>query len=153
MLLSVSLTTPVTSIVMDHAETSVWVGDKEGDVHKICLLSPPRDVSVTSDSQGVTALSRGHEAPVTQLSVSCDGLSLASGDSAGSAHIWDTASGQILRSLPHKSAISHLGFILTPPALVNRESWTPGLSSKSPESSVVYIVSFQAQSWSLYRKE
>ena len=83
MLLSVSLTTPVTSIAMDTAETSVWAGDKAGDIHKICLLSPPRDVCVTSDSQGVTSLSRGHEASVTHLSVSCDGLSLASGDSSG----------------------------------------------------------------------
>ena len=83
MLLSVSLTTPVTSIVMDNAETGVWVGDKAGDIHRVCLLSPPRDVSVTSDSQGVTSLSRGHEAAVTHLSVSCDGLSLASGDSEG----------------------------------------------------------------------
>ena len=83
MLLSVSLTTPVTSIVMDNAETGVWVGDKAGDIHRVCLLSPPRDVSVTSDSQGVTCLSRGHEDSVTHLSVSCDGLSLASGDSSG----------------------------------------------------------------------
>jgi len=126
MLLSVSLTTPVTSIVMDNAETGVWVGDKAGDIHRVCLLSPPRDVSVTSDSQGVTSLSRGHEDSVTHLSVSCDGLSLASGDSSGGIHIWDTASGQIIRSIPHKSAISHLSFTLTPPALVNKESWTPG---------------------------
>ena len=83
MLLSVSLTSPVTSIVMDNAETGVWVGDRAGDIHRVCLLSPPRDVSVTSDSQGVTSLSRGHEASVTHLSVSCDGLSLASGDSSG----------------------------------------------------------------------
>lgn len=126
MLLSVSLTTPVKSIAMDNTETSVWAGDKAGDIHKICLLSPPRDVCVTSDSQGVTSLSRGHEASVTHLSVSCDGLSLASGDSSGGTHLWDTASGQIIRSLPHKSAISHLSFSLTPPALVNKESWSPG---------------------------
>ena len=48
-LLSVSMTCPLTCVVMDHSETRVWMGDNDGNVHVISLMNPPRDVSVTSD--------------------------------------------------------------------------------------------------------
>ena len=93
MLLSVSMTSAVTSIVMDNMETCVWVGDNKGDIHRICLLTPPRDVCVTSDTCNTTTLLRGHDTSVTMLSLSCDSLTLASGDSQGALHLWDANSG------------------------------------------------------------
>merc|ERR1719188_891380 len=93
MLLSVSMTSAVTSIVMDNMETCVWVGDNNGDIHRICLLTPPRDVCVTSDTCNTTTLPRGHDTSVTMLSLSCDSLTLASGDSQGALHLWDANSG------------------------------------------------------------
>ena len=41
-------------------------------------------------------------------------------------HCYPLLAGQQVRSLPHKTAITHLQFILTPPALVNKEAWAPG---------------------------
>jgi hypothetical protein len=41
-------------------------------------------------------------------------------------HTLSRSSSRSISSIPHKSAISHLSFTLTPPALVNKESWTPG---------------------------
>ena len=96
MLLSVSMTSAVTSVVMDNMETCVWVGDNAGDIHRICLLSPPRDVCVTSDTCSTTTMLRGHDNSVTMLSLSCDSLTLASGDSQGALHLWDANSGMIV---------------------------------------------------------
>jgi len=127
MLLSVSMTCPLTCVVMDHSETRVWVGDNDGNVHVISLMNPPRDVSVTSDRCNVSSLTRGHDTCVTMLSVSCDNMHVASGDQSGQVHVWDVSSGQIVRSLPHKGTITCLQFTLTPPSLSNKEYWNPGM--------------------------
>ena len=47
LLLSVSFTSPLTCLALDPAETVAWVGDQSGGIHRLDLLSPPRDVSVT----------------------------------------------------------------------------------------------------------
>ena len=61
----------------------------------------------------------------SQLALSCDGLSLATADTEGNVHIWDCQSGQIVRTIKQRAAITHLEFVLTPPALANKESWSP----------------------------
>ena len=125
LLLSVSLTSPVTSLAMDNMETVVWAGLQSGEVARLSLLSPPRDVTVSSETLEATSLTGGHSTSITQLALSCDGLSLASGDTEGNIHIWDSVSAQIVRTIKHRTAITHLEFVLTPPSLVNKESWCP----------------------------
>ena len=46
---------------------------------------------VASDTCTVTSLAQGAE--VSQVALSCDGLTLASGDTGGGVTLWDTASG------------------------------------------------------------
>ena len=47
---------------------------------------------VGSDTCTVTSLAQGVE--VSQVALSCDGLTLASGDTGGGVTLWDTASGR-----------------------------------------------------------
>ena len=129
MLLSVSFTSALSCVVMDNLETSVWVGDTAGHIHRISLLSPPRDVCVSCDTCGARTLVTGHAGAVTRISLSADSLSLVSGDSGGGVHLWDTVSGQMIRSIPHKSGLTYLQFMLTPPALLDKDSWLPGTAS------------------------
>ena len=125
LLLSVSLTSPVTSLAMDNMETVVWAGLQSGEVARLSLLSPPRDITVSSETLQATSLTGGHSSSITQLALSCDGLSLASADGEGNIQIWDSVSAQIVRTIKHRAAITHLEFVLTPPSLVNKESWSP----------------------------
>ena len=127
LLLSVSLTSPVTSVAMDNMETVVWAGLQSGEVARLSLLSPPRDVAVSSETLQASSLTGGHTAAVSQLALSCDGLSLATADTEGNVHIWDCQSGQIVRTIKQRAAITHLEFVLTPPALANKESWSPAV--------------------------
>jgi len=127
LLLSVSLTSPATSLAMDNMETVIWAGCQSGCVARLSLVSPPRDVTVTRESLADTSSLSGHTAAVSQLALSADGHSLASADHLGNIHIWDTGSGQIVRTISHRSAITHLEFVLTPPALADRDSWCPAV--------------------------
>ena len=74
-----------------------------------------------------TCLTGGHTAPLTRLALSCDGLTLASADTEGTIQLWDCQSGQVVRTIKHRAAITHLEFLLTPPALANKESWSPAV--------------------------
>ena len=124
LLLSVSFTSPITAVVMDNMETKVYAGTKAGKIHSFSLLNPPRDVAVTVDSvDSDTMIS--HTGEVTRLSLSMDGYTLASGGQDSTVHLWDTPSGQVVRSLPHKGSITHVQFIATPPALINHDKWNP----------------------------
>ena len=127
LLLSVSLTSPVTSLAMDNMETAVWAGCQSGQVCRLSLLSPPRDVTVSSESLQSSSSLSGHSGPVTQLTLSADGHTLASADSSGSCNIWDVSSGQVVRTISHSAAITHLEFILTPHSLVDRDVWSPAV--------------------------
>merc|ERR1712083_781824 len=105
LLLSVSFTSPITAVVMDSMETKAYAGTKAGKIHSFSLLNPPRDVAITA--------------------LSMDGNTLASGGQDNVVHLWDTPSGQVVRSLPHKGSVTHVQFIATPPALVDHDRWNP----------------------------
>jgi len=123
-LLAVSFTSPLTALAVDSMETVVYVGCQSGAIHSFSLVSPPREVAVTGDSLEAKRI-EGHGSSVTVLSLSADSLTLASGSQDGSVKLWDTQSGQCVRTLPHKGAVVTLAFILSPPSLVDRDRWQP----------------------------
>eukprot|EP00092_Neocalanus_flemingeri_P017354 GFUD01018769.1.p1 GENE.GFUD01018769.1~~GFUD01018769.1.p1 ORF type:complete len:417 (+),score=147.99 GFUD01018769.1:39-1289(+) len=125
MLLSVSFTSSITAVTMDNMETTVYAGTKTGEIHSFSLLSPPRDVSVTADSLGGVATWAAHTGQVTGLSLAMDGVTLASGGLDSVVHLWDTPSGQVVRSLPHKEGVTHVQFIATPSAMLDHDRWSP----------------------------
>jgi len=122
-LLAVSFTSPLTSLAVDSLESVIYVGCQSGTIHTISLTSPPREVAVTADSLGAGTI-QGHEHPVTCLSLSMDGRTLASGGE-GQVKLWDTPSKQCVRTLPHKGGVVTALFLPTPPALADREAWRP----------------------------
>jgi len=127
LLLSVSFTVPITAVTMDNMETTVYAGSNNGDIHTFSLLSPPRDVAVTADRMAGLGTWSSHKDAITKLSLSMDACTLASGGQDSNVHLWDTPSGQIIRSLQHKSKVTHVQFIATPPALINKDLWNPRL--------------------------
>jgi len=126
MLLSVSFTSPIMSVTMDNMETTVYLGMASGQINSFSLLTPPRDVAVTADSLGSDVVRwSAHTGQVTRLALAMDGLTLASGGQDSVVHLWDTPSGQVVRSLPHKDVITHLQFTPTPPAMLDHDKWSP----------------------------
>jgi len=124
-LLAVSFPQPLTALAVDNMETTVYVGTKAGTIHTFSLLAPPRDISVTVDRLDNKTLP-GHKESITALSLSMDSLTLASGSEDQTVVLWDTASGQSVRSLSHKGSVVCVKFIPTPPALLRGgDNWNP----------------------------
>ena len=127
MLFSVSFTSPITAVVMDNMETTVYAGTKSGQIHSFSLLSRPRDVCGTGDSLANLSTWAGHTGQVTGLALGMDGCTLASGGVDSMVHLWDTPSGQVVGSLQHKEGVTHVQFMATPPALLDHDRWSPGM--------------------------
>ena len=84
-----SFTTPLTSVTADPLEDRVYLGATSGDIFSYSLLSPPRDVAVSSDTTCLDrAVMSGHAGHVTCLSLSLDGLTLASGGEDCHGRLW-----------------------------------------------------------------
>ena len=49
-----------------------------------------------------------HTGQVTGLALGLDGFTLASGGVDRVVHLWDTPSGQVVRSLPHMDGVTHV---------------------------------------------
>lgn len=75
-----------------------------------------------------TARFVGHTAAVTALSVSLDGESLLSGGRDGNANVWDVASGQLVRTLQHKAAVTNAFYALAPAVMFDAEQRLPLIS-------------------------
>jgi len=126
-LLAVSLPSPVLCLVVDRLERVVWAGTQQGGLHSLSLTQPPpRDrLSTSLEALGGSRSLSGHSAEVTQLSLSMDSHTLASGCKQGTVLLWDTASGQTVRTITLKGATIHLSFLRTPPSLLHNEAWNP----------------------------
>lgn len=66
-------------MVVDHAEEICYVGLQGGQIHRIDLLDPPRNVEQMTDETASKNMFVGHEKAVTCLSVSTGGFHLLSG--------------------------------------------------------------------------
>jgi pre-rRNA-processing protein IPI3 len=79
LLLDVTFSVGLTSIAVDVAERSVFVGSNSGPIYTFALSSPPRDLKLSLTGDKKTNMFTGHTQEVTSLSVSTDGFTLASG--------------------------------------------------------------------------
>ena len=111
MLLDIEFNSMLTSLAVDSAEESGFVGTKEGVIQSFSLKSAPRDLKL-SESEGAGNTFKGHSSAVTCLSVSMDGQVLASGSEDCNVKLWHIKSRQCIRVLPHKGAITTLFFML-----------------------------------------
>ena len=78
-MLDVTFSVSLSSVAVDVAERSVFVGSSSGPIYTFALSSPPRDLKLSLTGDKKTNMLSGHTQEVTCLSVSVDGFSLASG--------------------------------------------------------------------------
>ena len=110
---------------MDATCDSIYTGGENGCIYVISLNNPPRSVSISSESQGSTVL-KGHTDTVSNLSLSLDGSHLSSGSLDTNVRIWHVKSGQCVRVIEHKGAITSLKYMIPPPGMLNTDQWSPG---------------------------
>lgn len=114
----------LTSVVVDHIDTKVYVGTIDGHIFEFSLQSPPRAKEYHVSNEAITEKQRfiGHKSAITALSISLDGETLLSGGNDETIHFWHIPSKQLIRSIPHKGSITNAKFILAPKAMFNQEA-------------------------------
>lgn len=109
LLVSLRFDAPLTAVTVNVRESELFVGCTTGEIFRCYLHEPPRSVEHIVNSGGVdteSAAFQGHRSDVTALSVSVDCRTLLSGSTDGTVHVWDIASRQVLRTLPHKGPVT-----------------------------------------------
>ena len=121
--LSVSFPHPLTAVVVDAAETALYVGANNGSIYQMKLHSRPRSIEHHISSDPVADyVFKKHTEPITTLAISADGRTLASGDEAGIVLLWDTHSKQAIKTFTGtKHKITNILFWLG-----NPENLKPG---------------------------
>lgn len=122
MLLSLVFQEMLTSVVLDRAEIGLFVGTSQGNIYHHKLQPPPRtrEYHVT-DNDKINNKFSGHTKAITCLAVSLDEQTLLSGSEDSNVITWNIQSRSLLKTLPHKGAITNAKFILTPKAMFDRE--------------------------------
>eukprot|EP00088_Acartia_fossae_P003160 TRINITY_DN1130_c0_g1_i3.p1 TRINITY_DN1130_c0_g1~~TRINITY_DN1130_c0_g1_i3.p1 ORF type:complete len:444 (-),score=79.97 TRINITY_DN1130_c0_g1_i3:64-1353(-) len=128
-LLSVAFKIGLTAVTTSINCDLVCVGAENGDIFQLSLRSPPRTVAVTSENMGESSTLKGHKSAITALSLSLDGSQLASGSSDKSVKLWHMKSGQCVRTIEHKGAITCLQYLIPPPGLLAAGGGPPSSGS------------------------
>ncbi|KAK3091114.1 hypothetical protein FSP39_017219 [Pinctada imbricata] len=116
--------TAIHSVTMDPSEFRLYAGGSNGTIFTVNLFQSPSSFErhiVTDQSDNSAVQYKGHEKQVTCLCVSLDGNKLYSGSNDSSVKIWDIFSGQCLKTLPHKGAVTNAFIISTPPGVINSD--------------------------------
>ena len=100
-LLDIEFDSKLLAIAIDSAEENGFVGTDNGLVYKFSLTNPPRDLKMTMIPNDKNTF-KGHTKEVSCLSVSLDGLNLASGSADNEVRIWDIKSCQCIKVILHK---------------------------------------------------
>lgn len=124
LLLNLVFPEALTSITIDNLDTKVYVGTFDGNIYEFSLQSPPRTKEYHLNHETLTTKQRfiGHKSAVTTLSMSLDGETLLSGGNDETVHFWHIPSKQIIRSIPHKGAVTNAKFVLAPKAMFDQET-------------------------------
>lgn len=121
-LLSLVFPDALTSVTMDRLDAKVYVGTANGHIYEFSLQSPPRSREYHMNNvANAKQQFIGHKAAVTCLSISLDGETLVSGGVDESVHLWHIPSKQLIRSIPHKGAVTNAKFVLAPKAMFDQE--------------------------------
>lgn len=121
LLLNLVFPEALTSVTVDHLDTKVYVGSADGNIFEFNLQSPPRMKEYHLSDVNVKNKFIGHKGAVTALSVSLDGESLLSGGNDENVLLWHITSKQLIRTLPHKGAITNAFFMLAPRCMFDQE--------------------------------
>lgn len=124
MLLEVTFSVPLTSISLDSSEKHGFVGTKSGPIHVFCLNDPPRDLKMTMEADKQNSFV-GHTSTVNCLSVSLDGLTLASGSADHDVRLWHVKSRQCTRVINHKGPVNYVKFMTPPRGMLDPDNYKP----------------------------
>lgn len=133
LLLSVEFDAPLFCVALDSAEELGFVGTSSGLIHMFSLMQPPRDLKMTLHPENTL---RGHSQAVNCLSVSLDGLSLASGSSDTDVRIWHVKSRQCVKTIPHKGSLTSLQYMIPKRGMINFDDFLPDVTFSLLEKTV-----------------
>jgi pre-rRNA-processing protein IPI3 len=123
MLLSLVFQEMLTAVTLDRVEIGLFVGTSTGNIyhHRLQPQSRTREYHIT-DNDKINNKFTGHTKAITCLAVSLDEQTLMSGSEDCSVITWNIQSRSLLKTLPHKGAITNAVFILTPRVMFDREA-------------------------------
>lgn len=123
MLLSLVFQEMLTAVTLDRVEIGLFVGTSLGNIyhHRLQPQSRTREYHIT-DNDKINNKFTGHTKAITCLAVSLDEQTLMSGSDDCSVITWNIQSRSLLKTLPHKGAITNAIFILTPRVMFDREA-------------------------------
>lgn len=123
MLLSLVFHEMLTAVTLDRVEIGLFVGTSSGNIyhHRLQPQSRTREYHIT-DSDKINNKFTGHTKAITCLAISLDEQTLMSGSEDCNVITWNIQSKSLLKTLPHKGAITNAVFILTPRVMFDREA-------------------------------
>lgn len=123
MLLSLVFQEMLTAVTLDRVEIGLFVGTNLGNIyhHRLQPQSRTREYHIT-DNDKINNKFTGHTKAITCLAVSLDEQTLMSGSEDSNVITWNIQSRSLLKTLPHKGAITNAVFILTPRVMFDREA-------------------------------
>merc|ERR1712025_954318 len=135
-LLDIEFSSKLTSIAVDSAEESGFVGDNKGLVYAFSLTHLPRDLKMSISPSNSNTF-KGHTQEVSCLSVSLDGLTLASGSMDHDVRIWDVRSRQCIKVIPHKGTVTTLSYMIPKLGMLDMDAFKADLTFPLLEKTVV----------------
>lgn len=112
LLLSVVFDVSLTAVACNTLGTQVYIGTTNGNIYEISLVNPPRNRSYHELSNDKVNLFSGHTKNITALTVSADGVSLASGAADSQVIIWHIPTKQKLKTISHNGTITNVLFMM-----------------------------------------
>jgi len=116
LLCTLSFDHSLTSVMLDNSEDHLYVGTSVGLIYQVELFDRNMSIEkhISNDKDG-SKMFTGHTKQVNSLQISMAAHILVSGSLDANIRIWDIASRQCIRVLPHKGPISNLLVRLKPP--------------------------------------
>lgn len=123
MLVSLVFQEVITAVTVNRLETDLFIGTSLGNIYHHRLQPPhrTREYHIT-DEDKINNKFSGHTKPITCLAISLDEQTLISGSQDCNAITWNIQSRSILKTIPHKGAITNIKLITTPQVMFNREA-------------------------------
>lgn len=110
LLLTVVFDKMPTALVSDVTEKLVFVGMNDGNIKEVNLFNPPRN-NLRHMEDDKNLIFKGHTSTVTTLSISIDGLVLASGSQDNQVILWHIPSKQKQRVIRHNGPVTNVKFL------------------------------------------
>jgi pre-rRNA-processing protein IPI3 len=110
---------PVTSVVMDHAESRLYAGASDGNIYLVNFVMKSGSIlgSLTTSSssdRSTPFVLRGHRSVVNCLSMSMNCETLASGSADGTVMLWNTYSRECVETIKHQGPVTNCLLIPMP---------------------------------------